>query len=1008
MGQHVTCPDEETLLEFAAGTLAAERARDVERHLETCEDCCRVLGAGAEDASDSGAEQLDVTPETPGRYELQRELGEGAEGRVFIAWDHHLARQVAIKVPHRDTVRPLKEARLLARLDHPGIATIFEIGRRVDGTLYSVHRFVRAERGPRSLREAFERTSTLEERLRLVPRLLQACEAMGYAHGRGIVHRDLKPEHIALGDSGETVVLDWGLASSLETNDAAAVGTRGYWSPEQSRGEPASPASDVFALGVILDELLSIVPAERRARPLAAIAERARQEDAARRYPNAAAFADDLTAWLSGGEVGAHAYALSERIALQFRRHRQALAFLCVIAIVAVAAAVQTARSRTRAQEALATSLLQKANQAQHRGGWDEAAVYSAAARELADSPRARMSLAANAGRSHVLGRTSLSSDGPLMALALSHEGGLLAVALEVGEIAFLSRGERVPSRRLRGGHRLRISALVFSADDARIYSTGVDGRVVEWTVATGASRVLSEGTGEVNDLVLAPSGEWVATAHEDGRVEVRALPSGSLLHAWRASTTPVYSIAAAPSGAWLATGAWNGELAIWNLEGTRLVKHEGHGRAVSGLSVSPDGALLASASRDESVRVWPTAEEGAPLVLDGHSQRVSDVTWLDDEYLQSAGDDGEVRTWAVRRAGAKATDWQAVALEHLGQPAARVLVSGEDTLVAGEEGALFRLGRPRVMALRLPWRDRVSHLDADDAGVLMVESLSFVRRDVRTDEVLSRESTAPVQPAQARLLPGGRRFWAGYRPDGHSVLFLRDAEGHDVEFASLPRVWSLELDPDAQWGAALGGSRTVQLRSMVDGDAGVTLGGHESDIFAAALGRTLAVTGSYDTTLGVFALPSGERTLTLRGHWHGVRAVDLSADETRIASGSWDKTVRLWNAKTGAAEAVLRGHESYVSAVRFSPSGRRLASASWDGALVVWDVETHTALLRQEHVENGPRVIEWFGEDELRVGGTRMTRLALAPGPVDPERGVRFDGVDAKRVDFGLPPLGR
>ncbi|HEY0882744.1 MAG TPA: hypothetical protein VGD87_14485, partial [Archangium sp.] len=192
------------------------------------------------------------------------------------------------------------------------------------------------------------------------------------------------------------------------------------------------------------------------------------------------------------------------------------------------------------------------------------------------------------------------------------------------------------------------------------------------------------------------------------------------------------------------------------------------------------------------------------------------------------------------------------------------------------------------------------------------------------------------------------------------------------------------------------------------DGDAGVTLGGHESDIFAAALGRTLAVTGSYDTTLGVFALPSGERTLTLRGHWHGVRAVDLSADETRIASGSWDKTVRLWNAKTGAAEAVLRGHESYVSAVRFSPSGRRLASASWDGALVVWDVETHTALLRQEHVENGPRVIEWFGEDELRVGGTRMTRLALAPGPVDPERGVRFDGVDAKRVDFGLPPLGR
>jgi hypothetical protein len=333
------------------------------------------------------------------------------------------------------------------------------------------------------------------------------------------------------------------------------------------------------------------------------------------------------------------------------------------------------------------------------------------------------------------------------------------------------------------------------------------------------------------------------------------------------------------------------------------------------------------------------------------------------------------------------------------------VVVSGDDTLVAGEEGGLFRLARPRVMALALPWRDRVSHLDADDAGVLMIEALSFVRRDLATDELIARESVGPLQPAQARLLPGGRRFWAGYR-DGHALLFLRDAEGRDVPFAELPRVWSLEIDPDARWGAALGGSREVQLRSMLDGDAGVTLGGHESDVFAAALGRTVAVTGSYDTTLGVFALPSGERTLTLRGHWHGVRAVDLSPDERRIASGSWDKTVRLWNAKTGLVEAVLRGHQSYVSAVSFSPSGRRLASASWDGALVVWDVETKQELLRQEHVENGPRVIEWSGEETLRVGGTRMTRVELVPKGDEGPRGVEFDGLDAVRVDFGLPPL--
>ncbi len=1009
----MTCPPEETLLEFASGALPTEAALGIERHLESCLECCRVLGEGAsafDDAPEVAASPTDVTPESEGRYEFKRELGEGAEGRVYIAWDHHLAREVAIKVPHRDTVRPLGEARLLARLDHPGIATIFEIGRRADGTLYSVHRFVRAERGPRSLREAFSRATTVEERLRLLPRLLQACEAMGYAHGRGIVHRDLKPEHIALGDGGETVVLDWGLARSLETEEAPgqrAVGTHGYWSPEQSRGEPTGPQADVFALGVILDELLEVAPGERRLRPLAAIAERARREDPRHRYATAAELALDLSAWLSGGEVGAHAYALSERVALQFRRHRQALVFSCVIAMVAIAAAVQIARSRARTREALATSLLQKASQAQQRGGWDEAAVYSAAARELADSEPARMSLAATAGRSRLRGRVQLSSKGPLTVLALTHAGGLLAVALEGGDIGLLARGERTPSRRLQGAHLLRVTGLAFSADDAVLYSTGIDGRLVEWNVASGRSRSLSQGDSEVNHLALGPRGEWLATVHEDGHVEVRALPSGELRRAWPAHTTPVYAVAVAPSGAWLATGAWSGEIALWNLEGQRLFQLEGHGRAVSALSISPDGALLASSSRDESVRVWPTERAGAPLVLDGHSKRVAGVIWLDDAHLQSAGDDGQVRTWAVRRTDSRATDWQCVSVEQLGQPAGSVVISGEDTLIAGEDGALFRLAKPRVMTLQVPWRERVSHLDADDAGVLMIETLSFVRRDLRTDEVIDREPTGQVQPAQVRLLPGGRRFWAGYR-EGRSILFLRDAAGADVPFAEVPRVWSLELDPDGRWGAALGGSRTVQLRSMVDGDAGVTLGGHDSDIFAAALGRTLAVTGSYDTTLGVFSLPAGERTLTLRGHWHGVRAVDLSPDEAHIASGSWDKTVRIWNAKTGDVEAVLHGHQSYVSAVSFSPSGRRLASTSWDGVLVVWDARTHVELLRQEHVENGPRIIEWIGEDELRIGGTRMTRVDLAPGPIDPERGVRFDGIDATRVDFGLPPIDR
>jgi eukaryotic-like serine/threonine-protein kinase len=219
-----------------------------------------VLAEGAEALGGSAQrtpQPSDVTLETEGRYQLLRELGEGAEGRVFAAWDHHLAREVALKVPHLESaLRPLREARLVARLDHPGIATVFEIGRRADGSLYSVQRLVHAEHGPRSLRHAFDQLRTLPERLGLVPRLLQVSQAVGYAHTKGVVHRDLKPENIALGDGGETVVLDWGLALQLDANDPAearrAVGTRGYMSPEQAAGLPVGAQTDVYSLGVML------------------------------------------------------------------------------------------------------------------------------------------------------------------------------------------------------------------------------------------------------------------------------------------------------------------------------------------------------------------------------------------------------------------------------------------------------------------------------------------------------------------------------------------------------------------------------------------------------------------------------------------------------------------------------------------------------------------------------------------------------------------------------------
>lgn len=1001
------CPDEQTLVDFASGRLAEARASQLERHLETCVTCPAVMAALDDVGGAPAAAPDDVTREAEGRYELQRELGEGAEGRVWLAWDHHLGRAVALKLSHREGDRALREARLVARLNHPGIVTVFEIGRRADGSLYSAQRLVRAMHGPASLREALTRARTLEDRLRLLPRLLQACEAVGHAHARGVVHRDLKPEHIALGDDGETVVIDWGLAVHEDERGAThgPVGTRGYRSPEQEAGAVVDATSDVFSLGVVLREVVDVAPHEPTLAPLLAIVARACHVDPPQRYATASALAEELTRFLSGGRVRAHEYALTERAARAFRRHRLAVSLLGVVALVSAVAALVIAHSRAQTRDVLVAALLQRGEVAQTTGGADVAALFAASALELRDSEPARLMLAANTGRSLLSARATVWSGEPVVALAWHGATHRLAVASATGQVAVWDRGATT-ARTLARAHQAGVSALVFSPDGRALYSSGLDGRFVGWDPESGTSRVLFQTTTELQALNLSPDGSVAALADERGAVQVLSLPDGAPRARWQAHTAPIYTLAVDPSGRWLATGTWRGEVATWAWDGAALGTFRAHQDAVIRLAASPDGQLLASSSRDRTVRVWKVdAPDAPPMTLLGHSRRVVGVAWLDRRTLVSTADDGQVRSWAVSLGEVgSGNKWQCLSVDQLGG-AGLALVAVDQAVVAGtEDGALVRVEWPRALRVGMPWRERISHLDVEDAGVLLSEGDFFVHRDPRTAAIVDREP-APHRLWQVRALHGGRRAWIGY-DQGAEVVMRRDADGGVVELERSARLWNLLVDRDERWLGTLGHRKEVTLHPF-DGGAPVTLSGHTSDVFAADLGTTLAVTGSYDTTVGVYALPSGERLHTLRGHWHGVRAVALSDDESLIASGSWDQTVRLWDARSGALLTTFRGPESYVTAVALSPRGR-LASISWDGTLFVWDVATHTALLRLDGVENEPRTLRWDGETALLVGGSRFNRVELSPpstsvAALARERGLRLDGVELRRDDFGV-----
>jgi tetratricopeptide (TPR) repeat protein/tRNA A-37 threonylcarbamoyl transferase component Bud32 len=305
----------------------------------------------------------------PERYEIIGEHGRGGLGRVMRVRDRELGRDIAIKElikrGHVREMRFLREALITARLEHPGIVPVHEAGRWPDGTPFYAMKLVSG----RPLRDLIAERPVVEDRIALLHHVIAVADAIAYAHGRNIIHRDLKPANVIVGEFGETIVIDWGLAKDRSTVDDAAVGdgpfrtgedgltaegtvlgTPSYMAPEQRRGEPVDQRGDVFAIGVMLWELCALErPADDRerhrvlrrariARDLAAIIEKSLADDPADRYRDAGALAADLKAFKSGARIAARSYSPFARLAHAVRRHR-ALALSVAGALASAAAA---------------------------------------------------------------------------------------------------------------------------------------------------------------------------------------------------------------------------------------------------------------------------------------------------------------------------------------------------------------------------------------------------------------------------------------------------------------------------------------------------------------------------------------------------------------------------------------------------------------------------------------------------------------------------------------------
>ena len=270
-----------------------------------------------------------------GRYEVVEEIGRGGMGTVYAARDTALERDVAIKignaVPSSDLhARLTREAQVLARLEHPGIVPVHDWGLLADGRPFYVMKRVHG----RTLRAFIEGEPPLNERLRVFERV---CEAVAFAHARGVIHRDLKPDNVMIGDFGEVMVTDFGIAVAWgDPSGSAIAGTRGFMAPEQSAGEAVDERADVHALGAVLQAMLP----PNAPKPLKSIAARAMAGSPEARYSTVDALAADIAAWRAGDAVSAHGETLIERTARFTRVYRTpivlVLAYIAMRALIAL------------------------------------------------------------------------------------------------------------------------------------------------------------------------------------------------------------------------------------------------------------------------------------------------------------------------------------------------------------------------------------------------------------------------------------------------------------------------------------------------------------------------------------------------------------------------------------------------------------------------------------------------------------------------------------------------